>query len=66
MLFNVSVKETLERVVTVKASTEDEAEQIVRERYYDEDIVLDANDYVDCDIESMGEADEDFEEADAD
>lgn len=53
MEYNVSVKETLERRLTVNASTEEEALKIVKEKYEDEEIVLDYNDFVEVVFERL-------------
>jgi len=45
--FEIEVKEILTRTIEVKANTEDEALQIVRQDYNDEKIVLDSSDFVD-------------------
>ena len=45
--FEIEVKEILTRTIEVKANTEDEALQIVRQNYNDEEIVLDSSDFVD-------------------
>lgn len=46
MLYEVSVKEILERIVTIEAANEEEAIDIVEEKYKEEVIVLDSNDYI--------------------
>ena len=45
--FEIEIKETLSRIIEVKANTEDEAFKIIRQQYNDEEIVLDSSDYVD-------------------
>jgi hypothetical protein len=50
MIYKVEIKEYLSRIVEVEASSEDEAENIVIAKWHDEEIVLDVDDFVDCDI----------------
>jgi len=45
--FKIEVKETLSRIIEIKANSTDEAISIVREQYKNENIVLDADDFVD-------------------
>ena len=45
--FEIEIKETLSRIIEVKAETENEAFTIVKQMYRDEDVVLDSSDYVD-------------------
>lgn len=45
--FIVSVQETLNRLVCVEAESYDEAFELVRNAWRNNDIVLDADDYVD-------------------
>ena len=44
--YKVEVTETLQRTVTVIASSEEEAIGLVKEQYRNEDIVLDYRDFV--------------------
>lgn len=44
--FTVYVTETLERVIEVEAKNHDEAEDIVRKKYENGEIILDSSDYV--------------------
>ena len=43
----VEITETLQKQITITASSREEAEQKVKEKYRNEEIVLDENDYVD-------------------
>ena len=43
----VEITETLQKQITITASSREEAEQKVKEKYRNEEIVLDDNDYVD-------------------
>lgn len=43
----VEITETLQKQITIIASSREEAEQKVKEKYRNEEIVLDENDYVD-------------------
>ena len=51
--FTVEITETLQRQVEVEAEDEFEAEDIVREMYRNEEIVLDAEDYIDTEFEVL-------------
>jgi len=42
--YNIEIVETLRRVITVTASTKEMAMRIVKDRYFDEEIVLDYSD----------------------
>ena len=46
----VEITETLQKQITVSANSREEAEQKVKERYKNEDIILNENDYVDTDF----------------
>jgi hypothetical protein len=48
--YKIEIKETLARIVEVKAQSEDDAYQKVKTMYRNEDIVLDDSDYVDTDF----------------
>lgn len=48
--FAVEIQETLCRIIDVEAESEEEALDIVTQKYKDEEIVLDANDFIDYDI----------------
>lgn len=48
--FYISVTETLNRIVEVHADDKDEAIQKASDAYYDGQIVLDSDDYVDVDF----------------
>ncbi|WP_416323255.1 DpnD/PcfM family protein [[Clostridium] innocuum] len=43
----VKITETLQKQITITANSREEAEQKVKEKYRNEEIVLDENDYVD-------------------
>lgn len=51
----VRVAETLERLVEVDAEDWSDAREKVKQKYYDEEIVLDSSDYVDTEIEAIWE-----------
>lgn len=53
--YSVEITETLQRQVTVIAQTRDEAEQKVREKYQNEEIVLSNQDYIDTDFHVIKE-----------
>ena len=48
--YAVEITETLSRVITVEAESEDKALVTVINMYYSEEIVLDASDHVDTDF----------------
>ena len=48
--FYISVTETLKRIVEVHAEDSSEALQKVEDAYYNEEIVLDSEDFVDTDF----------------
>ena len=48
--FEIEIKETLSRIVKVKAKTENEAFAIVKQMYNNEDVILDSDDFVDVEI----------------
>ena len=45
--FEIEIKEILTRTIEVKVNTEDEALEIVKQQYNNEEIVLDSSDFVD-------------------
>ncbi len=51
----VEITETLQKQITVSANSREEAEQKIRERYKDEDIVLNEKDYVNTDFHVLKE-----------
>ena len=53
--YKISIKETLERIIEINADSETEAIDIVKEKYRNEEIVLDYNDYIDADIDVVKE-----------
>lgn len=52
MKFKVEVVETLCKIVDVEADTSQEAEDIVRKLYRNQEIILDAEDYFDVDFKA--------------
>jgi len=50
MTFKVEITETLSRVVEVESSTAQDAEEIVRKMWRQEEVVLDADDFVGADF----------------
>lgn len=53
-VYQIEVSETLCRIVEVKAESEEEAIDIVEQQYKNEEIVLDASDYVEYEIKRFG------------
>ena len=49
--YEVEIQETLARIVTVEASSPDEAVRKVRADYKAGEILLDSSDYIDTDID---------------
>ena len=49
-VFKVEITETLRKVVEIEAESQDEADTIARERYSNEDIVLDYSDFMDVEF----------------
>lgn len=50
MRFAIQITETLQRVIEVEASSAEDAEVIVRRRYYSGEPILDASDHVETEI----------------
>jgi hypothetical protein len=50
MIYKVEIKEYFSRIIEVEASSEDEAESLVINQWHNEEIVLDVDDFIDCDI----------------
>lgn len=44
--FEVTITETLERKVIVEADSPEQAEEIVSDRWYESDYILDADDFI--------------------
>ena len=51
--FEVEITETLQRIIKVKANSENEAYEIVKEKYDNEEIVLDASDCTEISINNV-------------
>lgn len=51
----VEITETLQKQITITANSREEAEQKVKEKYRNEEIVLDESDYVDTEFEVLKE-----------
>ena len=51
--YKIEIQETLSRVIEMEASSPEEAIDKVREMYRDEEVVLDAYDYVGTEIDEM-------------
>lgn len=48
--FDISIKETLEKTVTVEAATREEAEEAVKQAYYNSEYILDAENFTGVDF----------------
>ena len=51
--FDVQIKETLVMTITVKAENEQEAEEMVSQAYYNEEYILDAENFVGVEFTAM-------------
>jgi hypothetical protein len=51
--FKFEIQEFLSRIVEVKAKTENEAYQKIKEMYHKEEIVLDSSDFVETEIKKF-------------
>jgi len=50
-IFKIEIKEKIQKVIEVSASSLDEALEIIKNKYNNGEIVLDSNDYIDTVIE---------------
>ena len=55
-IYKYEIVETLSRIVEIEADTESDAYHELRRRYQDEEIVLDAGDYVDTEFNEWVES----------
>ena len=55
MKYDVAIEELLTRVIEVEANSLEEAFMVASELYYNEEVVLDFNDFADVNIEIIGE-----------
>lgn len=55
MKYDVAIEELLTRVIEVEANSIEEAFMVASELYYNEEVVLDFNDFADVNIEVIGE-----------
>jgi hypothetical protein len=53
--FKIEVKETLSRIIEIEASSKDEALLKIEELYRKQEIVLDADDFVETEFLRIGE-----------
>lgn len=53
--YKVEITETLQTIITIEANSEDEAIDIVQQKYKDEEIVLDSSNYIDTDFSIYSE-----------
>uniref|UniRef100_UPI00402AA3B8 DpnD/PcfM family protein n=1 Tax=Thomasclavelia ramosa TaxID=1547 RepID=UPI00402AA3B8 len=51
----VEITETLQKQITINANSREEAEQKVRDKYKNEEIVLDESDYIDTEFTVLKE-----------
>lgn len=55
MKYDVAIEEILSRVIEVEADSLEDAYYKAEAMYYDEEVVLDSNDFADANIEVLGE-----------
>lgn len=55
MKYDVAIEEVLSRVIEVEAESLEDAYYKAEAMYYDEEVVLDFNDFADVNIEVLGE-----------
>lgn len=55
MIYQVHITETLERTIEVEANTKEEAEELIREKHRNEEIVLSADDFIGTDFTAFEE-----------
>ena len=55
MKYDVAIEEVLSRVIEVEADSLEEAYYETERMYYNEEVVLDSNDFADVNIEVLGE-----------
>lgn len=53
MEYQFEIEEKLKKTVSIEAESEEEAIDILRKKYYDEEIVLTADDYAGSEIYSL-------------
>ena len=53
--YDISIVETLEKTVTVKADSKDAAEEMVRQQYYNSEHILDADNFKEVDFKTQDE-----------
>lgn len=53
--YTIEITETLQKQVTVKANSREEAIQKVKEQYHDCDIILDSNNHIDTEFQYIKE-----------
>ena len=46
-IYNIKIEELLQRVVSIEAENKEETLRLVKEKYKDEEIVLDYKDFID-------------------
>lgn len=51
--YNIEIEEALERVIKIVANSKEEAIKLAKEKYQNEEIVLDYNDFVDVNIKNI-------------
>ena len=55
MKYKFEIRETLSRIVEVSAENIEMADSVIKQKYRDEEIVLDSNDYMDTIIAPFAE-----------
>ena len=50
--FEIEIKETLSKIIEIKAHSESEALDLVYQQYNQEEVVLDSSDFIDVEIKN--------------
>lgn len=51
--YKIEIKELLKRIVTIEAESEEEALKMAKEKYRNEEIILDYTDFKDVDLKNV-------------
>lgn len=54
-IYTIEITETLQKQVKIKANSQEEAERKVKEKYQNNDILLDENNYIDTNYQCIKE-----------
>lgn len=53
--YTIEITETLQKQIVIKAHSKEEAIKKIKEHYYNSDIILDSNDYIDTQFQYIQE-----------